>query len=43
LKASLRDKTGKERSKRFRGEGYVPGVMYGHGEDALSIAIEKKA
>jgi large subunit ribosomal protein L25 len=33
---------GKEKAKGLRGEGYVPGVVYGHGESAVPIALEKK-
>jgi large subunit ribosomal protein L25 len=33
---------GKERAKGLRGKGYVPGVVYGHGESAVPITLEKR-
>ena len=34
-----RDVTGTRASKRMRKEGLIPGVMYGHGKDAVLIAV----
>lgn len=42
LKAKVRNRTGKQPAKSFRKQGYIPGVMYGHGEFAIPIAIEGK-
>jgi large subunit ribosomal protein L25 len=35
-----RDVTGSRASKRLRKEGLIPGVIYGHGHDAVLIAVE---
>jgi large subunit ribosomal protein L25 len=35
-----RDVTGSRASKRMRKEGLIPGVIYGHGKDAVLIAVE---
>jgi large subunit ribosomal protein L25 len=38
-----RDVTGTRASKRMRKEGLIPGVLYGHGKDAVHIAVEPHA
>ena len=38
-----RDVTGTRASKRLRREGLIPGVIYGHGSDAVLIAVEPHA
>ena len=38
-----RDDTGTRASKRLRKSGLIPGVMYGHGKDAVLIAVEPHA
>src|SRR5512140_2795816 len=35
-----RDVTGSRAAKRMRKEGLIPGVIYGHGKDAVLIAVE---
>ena len=35
-----RDDTGTRASKRLRKSGLIPGVIYGHGKDAVLIAVE---
>ena len=35
-----RDVTGTRASKRLRKDGLIPGVIYGHGKDAVLIAVE---
>lgn len=35
-----RDVTGTRASKRLRRSGLIPGVLYGHGKDAVLIAVE---
>ena len=35
-----RDVTGTRASKRLRKEGLIPGVIYGHGHEAVLIAVE---
>jgi large subunit ribosomal protein L25 len=42
LKAKFREGTGKAFAKKLRRDGYIPCVVYGHGEQALSITIMKK-
>ncbi|HUF34183.1 MAG TPA: 50S ribosomal protein L25 [Acidimicrobiales bacterium] len=34
--------TGSAPSKRLRAEGKIPGVVYGHGNDPLSVAVERR-
>lgn len=38
-----RDVTGTRAAKRLRKSGLIPGVMYGHGKDAVLIAVEPHA
>ena len=38
-----RDVTGTRAAKRLRRSGLIPGVLYGHGSDAVLIAIEPHA
>jgi len=38
-----RDVTGTRASKRMRKEGLIPGVMYGHGKEAVLIAVAPHA
>ncbi len=38
-----RDVTGTRASKRLRKEGLIPGVIYGHGHEAVLIAVEPHA
>jgi large subunit ribosomal protein L25 len=35
-----RDVSGSRASRRMRREGLIPGVLYGHGKDAVLIAVE---
>lgn len=39
LKAELRTETGKGAARTLRREGFVPGVIYGHGEETRSCKI----
>ena len=39
LNVNLRDSLGKRRTRRLRGAGLTPAVLYGHGEANLSLAI----
>jgi large subunit ribosomal protein L25 len=43
LKLELREKSGTIGARKTRGDGRIPGVIYGHGEAPLPIAIEAKA
>jgi len=38
-----RDVTGTRAAKRLRKSGLIPGVIYGHGKDAVLIAVEPRA
>jgi large subunit ribosomal protein L25 len=38
-----RDVTGTRAAKRLRRSGFIPGVLYGHGKDAVLIAVEPHA
>ena len=38
-----RDVTGSRASKRMRKEGLIPGVIYGHGKEAVLIAVTPHA
>jgi large subunit ribosomal protein L25 len=35
-----RDVTGTRSAKRLRREGFIPGVLYGHGKEAVRISVE---
>ena len=43
LKASLREEKGKEKNKKLRTTGMVPGVVYRKGEATLSLKIDSKS
>lgn len=43
LSATMRKEKGKQAGKKMRKEGYIPGVMYGHGESAVPLTIERRA
>ncbi len=43
LQARLRTGRGKSAARKVRREGLIPAVVYGHGEEAVSICIEEKA
>jgi large subunit ribosomal protein L25 len=38
-----RDVTGSRAARRMRASGLIPGVLYGHGKDAVLIAVEPHA
>jgi len=42
LKATARDGRGKGAARRLRAEGLVPGVLYGHGMDPVSISMSSQ-
>lgn len=42
LKVDRRSVAGKWAVRRLRGEGLVPGVVYGHGEQAISVQLPAK-
>lgn len=42
LTAQTGRSTGSRASRRLRAEGQVPGVLYGHGMDSLSIAVDRR-
>ncbi len=42
LKASVRQGVGKEKAKKLRKEGFVPGVVYHRGEDSVSVTVNEK-
>ena len=39
LVATRRNETGKRRMRRLRAAGSIPAVLYGHGEESVSIAV----
>ncbi len=39
LKATVRDNTGSAQSRRSRGEGSIPAVVYGLGMEPVSVEI----
>ena len=43
LNATMRKEKGKQAGKKLRKDGYIPGVMYGHGESAIPLTIESNA
>ncbi|UCF20923.1 MAG: 50S ribosomal protein L25/general stress protein Ctc [Gemmatimonadota bacterium] len=42
LEAKLRSETGKSAARELRRQGYVPAVLYGHGEETRACKIEIK-
>jgi large subunit ribosomal protein L25 len=42
LKATKRDGMGKGPSRRLRAAGQVPGTVYGHGMDPVSVAVDAR-
>jgi large subunit ribosomal protein L25 len=42
LKVDRRTISGKWGARRLRGEGIVPGVVYGHGEQTISVQLPEK-
>ena len=42
IKASLRDARGKEKVKKMRSEGFVPGVVYHRGEEPVAITLNNR-
>ncbi len=42
LKATVRDRVGSRYSERYRKQGKLPAVVYGHGREPLPIALESK-
>ena len=43
LKVELRSTLGKRNNRRLRRSGHVPAVLYGHGQDSVSLAVPKAA
>ncbi|MCX5699715.1 MAG: 50S ribosomal protein L25 [Candidatus Omnitrophica bacterium] len=43
LEAELREGKGRAKAKDLRESGYLPGVVYFHGQDALSVKISRSA
>jgi large subunit ribosomal protein L25 len=43
LNVEVRTETGKRKVKRLRAEGKIPAIIYGHGEDSISLAIPTDA
>ena len=42
LKATVRDNTGSAQSRRSRGEGTIPAVVYGMGMEPVSVEIDAR-
>jgi large subunit ribosomal protein L25 len=42
LEAQVGRATGSRAARRLRREGFVPGTVYGHGTEALSVAVEAR-
>jgi len=42
LVATAGRQTGSSASRRLRAEGHIPGVLYGHGMDPLSLTVERR-
>jgi len=42
LKASIREKSGKGPSRRYRMEGLVPAVIYGRGDSAVPLTVSEE-
>jgi large subunit ribosomal protein L25 len=42
LRAEARTETGSPAARRLRGDGGVPAVMYGRGQDAMSLTVDRR-
>ncbi len=42
IQAEVRDRTGKRYAARVRAEGKLPGVIYGHKQDPVHVAVDSK-
>lgn len=42
IKATKRDRVGSRYAKRLREQGHLPAIVYGHGEEPLSIAVDAR-
>jgi len=42
LKAELREEKGSGPVKRLRGSGWIPGIVYGHNKDNLSVKVNNR-
>lgn len=42
IKATQRERVGSRYAKRLREQGSLPAIVYGHGEDPVSIALEAR-
>ncbi len=42
LRAEIRDGLGKEKSAKYRQKGFIPGVIYGHGEGNKHVYFDAK-
>lgn len=40
INAATRDETGKGAARSLRRDGKVPGIVYGHGEDSVAVAVD---
>ena len=40
LKAEVREQTGSKSAARVRGQGRIPAVVYGHGQEAIAISLD---
>jgi len=41
LKSHIRERSGKKSGRRIRSEGKVPGILYGHKEDPISLVMDE--
>ncbi|RKZ16679.1 50S ribosomal protein L25 [bacterium] len=42
IKAEIREEKGKTKVKKLRKEGWIPGVVYGHGEKTMNIKVREE-
>lgn len=40
IKAATREETGKGAARSLRRDGKVPGIVYGHGEESVAVAVD---
>ena len=43
VEAESRAETGKNVNRRLRGQGKIPGVLYGAGKEAIPVAVSPKS
>ena len=43
LKVELREKRGKRKARQLRRGGAIPAILYGHGQESVSLTVPREA